>query len=70
MTLVCLCSYFRPRDITIAEYGFLSAFTLFLCVYERIIYKKAKKNITQNNSAVTVRKCTKKRDARAKLLFC
>ena len=43
MTLVCLCSYFSPRDITTAEYGFLSAFILFLVVYERIIYKKAKK---------------------------
>ena len=69
MTVLCLCSYFSPRDITIAECGFLSAFTLFLGVFERIIYKKAKKNITQNNSAVTIKKCTKKRDARAKLLI-
>ena len=64
-----LCAYFSSRDITIAEYGFLSAFTLFLGVFEHIIYKKEKKNITQNNSAVTVKKCTKKRDARARLLF-
>jgi len=69
MTLVCLCSYCSPRDITIAEYEFLSAFTLFLDVYKRIIYKKAKENITQNNSTVTVKKCIKKLDARAKLLF-
>ena len=70
MTLLCLCFYFTPRDITFAEYGFLSAFTLFLGVYERIIYKKAKGNITLSNSAVTVKKCTKKRVARAKLLLC
>ena len=40
MTLVCLCSYFSPRDITTAEYGFVSAFTLFLGVFERIIKEK------------------------------